>query len=87
VEDPRRSSLFLKDHTLWKGLTLKCLMENCSPWDDLTLEMLMENCVPWVSPHNGAGEDSKKERVAETLCDEHTTTPIPHSPVPFRGRR
>jgi len=29
----------------------------------------------------------EEEGAAETTCDELTTTPIPHPPVPFGGRR
>jgi len=29
----------------------------------------------------------EEEGAAETTCDEHTVTPIPHPPVPHGGRR
>ncbi|GAB0182116.1 AN1-type zinc finger protein 5-like [Grus japonensis] len=48
---PRWSSLFLKDCTPWKGLTLEQFMKNCSPWEGLTLEKFMEDCLPWEGLH------------------------------------
>ena len=45
--DPRWSSLFLKDCTLWKGPTLEQFMKNCSLWEGLMLEKFMEDCLPW----------------------------------------
>jgi len=47
----------------------------------------MEDCLLWEVPHAIAGEESEEERAAETTCDELTTTPIPHPPVPLGGRR
>ncbi|KAK4806915.1 hypothetical protein QYF61_012636 [Mycteria americana] len=40
------------------------------------------DCLLWKGPHAGAGEECEEEGVAETMCDELTTTPIPCSPVP-----
>jgi len=43
--EPRCSSLFLKDCTLWDGPMLGQFMKSCSLWEALTLEKFMENCV------------------------------------------
>ena len=85
--DPRWSSPFLKDCTLWKGPTLEHFVKICTPWEGLTLEKIMKDCLPWVGPHAGAREEREEGGVAETTCDELTTTPIPHPPVPLEGMR
>jgi len=82
VEDPRWSSLFLKDCTLWRGPTLGQFVQSCSPWEGPTLQTFVENCLLWVCPHAGAGaecEESSPEGqgAAETTCDELTITPVP----------
>ena len=56
VGDPRWSSLFLKDCTLWKGPTLEQFVKNCSPWEGLTSEKFVKDCLPSEGPHAGAGE-------------------------------
>jgi len=38
VGDPRWSSPFLKDCTLWKGFMLEQFVENCSHWEGPTME-------------------------------------------------
>jgi len=81
--DPRCSSLFLKDCTPWEGPFLEQFMKNCSRWEGLTLEKFMEDCLPWEGPHTGAGAECEEEGVAETMCDELTTAPIPHPPAPL----
>jgi len=48
------------------------------------LEKFVEDCLLCVGPHAGAGEDCEEEGVAETTCDELTTTPLPHSSAPLR---
>jgi len=58
--DPRWSSLFLKDCTLWKGPMLGKFVKSCGPWEELTLEKFMENCLPWEGPHAGAGEECEE---------------------------
>jgi len=63
---------------------LEKFVKNCSPWGGLILEKFVENCLPWVGLHSGAGKES--EEVAAEKCDELTATPIPHPPVPLRGR-
>ncbi|GAB0196097.1 hypothetical protein GRJ2_002075000 [Grus japonensis] len=60
VGDPRWSSLFLKDCTLWKGPTLEQFVKNCSPWEGLTLEKLVQDCLLWEGPHAGAGEECEE---------------------------
>ena len=85
--DPCWSSLFLKDCTLWKGPMVEQFIKNCSPWEAPMLEQFVENYLLWVEPHAGAGEESEQEREAEAVCDELTTTPIPHAPAPFVGKR
>ncbi|KAK4817118.1 hypothetical protein QYF61_027981 [Mycteria americana] len=62
VRDPRWSSLFLKDCSLWRGPML---------------EKFVEDCLPWVGPHAGAGEECEEsspeeEGAAERTCDELT---------------
>jgi len=44
--DPRWSSLFLKDCTLWEGPMLEQFVKSCSPWEGLMLEKFVENCLP-----------------------------------------
>jgi len=46
VGDPRWSSLFLKDCTLWKGPMLGQFVKSCSPWEGPTLEEFVENYLP-----------------------------------------
>ena len=70
-------------HPGWSSPFLK----DCNPWEGLTLEKFMEDCLLWEWPHTGAGEEREEEGAAERMCDEPTTTPIPHPPVPLRGRR
>lgn len=66
------------------------LVENCSLWEGCTLEE--SDCLLWEGPYAGAGEEGEEssheeKRVAETICDELTTAPIPHLPVPLGGRK
>ena len=61
--------------------------EELQPVAGLILEQFMEDRLLWVRPHTGAGQESEEEGASETMCDELTTTPIPCSPVPCRGRR
>jgi len=60
VGDPHWSSLFLKDYTLWEGLTLRQFVKSCSLWEGLTLEKFMEDCLPCKGPHTGAGEECEE---------------------------
>ena len=60
AEDPRWSSLFLKDCTPWKGPMLEQFMKNCSPWEGLMLEKFMEDCLLLEGPHAGAGEECEE---------------------------
>jgi len=46
-----------------------------------------EGCLLREGPHAGPGEECEEEGAAEATCDELTTTPIPHPPVPLEGRR
>jgi len=87
VGDPRWSSLFLKDCTLWEVPTLGQFMKSCSPWEGLTLEEFVVNCVLWEGPHTGAEEECEEEGEAERMCDELTATSIPCPLVLLRGRR
>jgi len=92
VGDPRWSSLFLKDCTLWKRPTLGQFMKSCSPWERLTLEKFVEDCSPGRDPRLEQGQSVRSppaegEGAAETTCDELTATPIPHPPAPLGGRR
>jgi len=86
MEDPYWSSLFLKDYTLPEGPTLEQFVKSCSPQEGLTLKFT-ENYLQCEGPHTGPGEECEEEGVAETMCDELTTIPIPHSSVPLGGRR
>ncbi|GAB0178075.1 EH domain-containing protein 4 [Grus japonensis] len=61
--EPRWSSLFLRDSTLWEGPML---------------DKFVENCLPWVGPHAEAGDKCDKEGVAKTMCDELAAISIPH---------
>jgi len=45
VGDPRWSSLFLKDSTLWEGPTLGQFVKRCSAWEGPTLEHFVEDCL------------------------------------------
>jgi len=58
--DPCWSSLFLKDCTLWEGLTLEKFVKNCSLWEGPMLQKFMENCLPWEGPHAGAGAECEE---------------------------
>ncbi|GAB0183943.1 zinc finger and BTB domain-containing protein 5 [Grus japonensis] len=91
VGDPCWSSLLLKVCTSWKGPTLEQFVKNCSPWEGLTLEKFMEvsrERDPKVEQgKNVRSPPPEEEGVAETMCDQLTITPIPHPPVPLRGRR
>jgi len=62
---------------------LEQFVKDGTPWEGLTLEKFVESCLSWVGPHAGAGEECVEEGVAETTCDELTTTPIlcPHAPL------
>jgi len=78
--DPCWSNLFLKDFSSpWKGPALERFVKNCTLWEGLTLEQFLENCLPGEGPHAGAREECEEEGLAETMCDELTATPIPHS--------
>jgi len=68
--DPRWSSLFLKDCTLWAGPTLG---------------QFTEGCLQREGPRAGAGEESEEEGGTETMCDELITTPIPHPSMALWG--
>jgi len=91
--DPCWSSLFLKDCTRWEG--------NHAGADHEELEPVGRTHVGEVcgelSPVRGICtlEQGKSMRTllperqgaAETTSDELTTTPIPHPPVPLRGKK
>jgi len=47
----------------------------------------MENCLPCERAHAGAGEAYEEEGAAETTCDELSTAPTPHPPVPLGAER
>jgi len=71
---------------------LEQFVKNCSLWEGLTLEKLMENCLPWEGAHARAEEECEEsspeeEPAAETTCDEVTATPIPHPSAPLGRRR
>ena len=55
--DPRWSSLFLKDYTLWEGPMLEQFMKNCSLWEAHMLEKFVENCLLWEGPPCWSRED------------------------------
>jgi len=58
--DPRWSSLFLRDCTLWKGPTLGQFVKSCSPWEGLMLEKFVKNCLLWRGHHSGAGAECEE---------------------------
>ena len=35
-------------------------VKNCSLWEGLTLEKLVEDCLPWEGPHAGAGAECEE---------------------------
>ncbi|KAM7076250.1 alpha-2,8-sialyltransferase 8E isoform 2-T2 [Ciconia maguari] len=46
---------------LWKEEPmLEQFMKNCSLWEGLTLEKFMEDCLLWEGPHAGAGEECEE---------------------------
>jgi len=64
---------------------LEQFVKNCSIWEGLSLEKLMEDCLLWEGPHARAGAECEEsspedEGAAETTRDELTATPIPHPP-------
>jgi len=60
MEDPRWSSLFLKDCISLEGPKLGQFVENCILWEGLTLEQFVEVCVHWEGPQAGAGSECEK---------------------------
>ncbi|KAF4799491.1 Follistatin-related protein 4 [Turdus rufiventris] len=56
MRDPRWSSLFLKDCTIWKGLMLEQLMRNYIPWEELMLEQFMVDCLLWERKKVGTNQ-------------------------------
>ncbi|KAJ7403871.1 hypothetical protein WISP_148783 [Willisornis vidua] len=78
----------------WQGSVALCRKDPmqeqvcCSLWEGLILEMFMKDCLSWKGPHAGSGKSVKRpspeeEGVAETMCNELTTAPISHPPVPL----
>ena len=39
---------------------LEQFVKNCSLWEGLTLEKFVEDCLPWEGPHAGAGEECEE---------------------------
>jgi len=72
---------------------LEHFVKNCSLWKGLTLEKFMEDCLPWEGPHTGAQEECEdssleEEEATETTCGgELTISPVPCPPVLLEGRR
>jgi len=89
VERPCYSRLSAGPVEPWRGAHTGAglLAGLVTPWEGPMLEKFMEDSVLWEGPHVGAGEECEEEGVAETMCDELITTPIPHAPVPLRVRR
>lgn len=57
-------------------------MRNSSLQEGLILEKFVEDCKRVYS-----GGKICKEGAAETMYDDLTTTPFPHSSAPLKGRR
>lgn len=51
------------------------------------LEKSMKNCILWEKAHARVGEGHQEEGMAEMMCDELTTTSIPHPHVPLGGEQ
>jgi len=54
------------------------------------LEQFMKSCSLCEGPRLEQGKSERspppaEEGAAEETCDEQTTTPLPHPPVPLRG--
>jgi len=47
VGDPRWSSLFLKDRSLWKGPMQRHVVKSCTPWKGPTLGQFVKSYSPW----------------------------------------
>ena len=39
---------------------LEQFVKNCSLWEGLTLEKFVKDCLPWEGPHAGAGEECEE---------------------------
>ena len=64
VGDPRWSSLFLKDCTLWKAHMEKthtgAVCEDLQPVGKTHIGEFVEDCVPQEGPHAGAGAECEE---------------------------
>ncbi|OPJ67041.1 hypothetical protein AV530_016965 [Patagioenas fasciata monilis] len=91
MEDPRWTSLFLKDCTLWKGLTLGQFMKTEANRKDPRWRS------SWRTVYHGRDpmlEQGKRVRIApleeegaaETTCDKLLAIPIPCPPSLLGGR-
>ena len=58
--DPRWSSLLLKVCTPCERPTLEQFVKDCSLWEGLTLEKVVEGCLPQEGPHAGAGAECEE---------------------------
>ncbi|TRZ18074.1 hypothetical protein HGM15179_009029 [Zosterops borbonicus] len=72
MEDPRWSSLFLRNCTPWKGHMLEQFVKKCSSWEELILEKFMEDYCLWERSHGGAGEDYEDGSDRAALVGTHT---------------
>lgn len=63
--------------TQWHRPMLEVFMKDRSLWEGVMLEKLMEDCLPGKGLHTGMGEEFADEGAAEAICDELTTTLIP----------
>lgn len=70
-----------------KGPTLGQLLENGTLLEGPVLEKFMKSCIPWEKVHARVGEGHQEEGVEEMMCDELTTTSIPHPHAPLGGEQ
>lgn len=54
-------------------------------WGGLAVEKFMKGCIPWEVSHTE--EEECKEEAEVTKCSKLAAILIPHSLMPFEGRR
>ncbi|GAB0180460.1 EH domain-containing protein 4 [Grus japonensis] len=59
-EEPTLEQVCWQDLGPHGGPMLEQFMKNCSLWEGLTLEKFMEDCLPWEGPNAGAGEECEE---------------------------
>lgn len=69
---------------LWYKPTLQQFLKNCGK---PPLDLFGRDSIPWDESHDGAGDESKDEGIAELKCYELTAVSIPCSLAPLEGGR